>query len=83
MAFSRSSIGASVSVHVGKVGAFLASPVAGGVAGVLFPKSECKPILEGQICTEEFNTELGGILTLVGWGLVGLWWLATGGSDNE
>lgn len=77
--------------RVGQLVTFLVSPVVGGIAGILFRKEECTtiPATEGegvfegvtypasQICSEQFNGEIGLILTAIGWGICAVWFVLT------
>ena len=71
------------SEYVPAVGGFLASPVVGGIAGLVFHNEKCTTIpgtTEGlfptdpqRICNPEWNSEIGVYLTLIGWAISGIW----------
>jgi hypothetical protein len=73
--------------HLPQIGGFLASPVVGGIAGVVFMKEDCTTVPGGnlgatqlsptEICSPSFNDEIGLILTLIGWAISGLWLAVT------
>jgi hypothetical protein len=74
--------------RLGQVVTALGSPLVGGIAGVVFAKEQCTsiPATDGpgsfdfpasQICSEQFNSEIGIILTLIGWAIAGVWFVLT------
>lgn len=79
--------------RVPQIGGFLASPLVGGVAGLLFQKEECTTIPGGtlggyryesrEFCSSVFNSEIGMILTPIGWAICGIWLIATIWSEQQ
>ena len=68
---------------VEEVGAFIASPIAGGIAGYLFREEVCPVGSDGgfggfsfgsnELCYDQYNTEVGIALTCVGWFILVCW----------
>jgi hypothetical protein len=53
-------------------GAFLASPIGGGIASWVFAIENCTPLISGEVCTKELNATAGIGATLVGWALTAI-----------
>jgi hypothetical protein len=62
---------------VAAVGGFLASPIAGGVASLVFATEKCTVLT----CTQELNQDAAFAVTAVGWLLTGVVVLSQG--DNN